>query len=278
MTSAEALVPYLSVHDAAGALAFYARAFGAVERMRMTGDDGRIGHCEFTIGTVRVMMADEHPDIGFVGPRALGGSPVLLHLEVADVDASHDRAVAAGAESTHPPSDQAYGDRNATIVDPYGHRWTLSQRVEEVTLDELAAREPGYTVTAVAPPVMVWPSLNYTDAPAAIRSLVDVFGFTERLVVPGDDGVVEHAQLRWPEGGGIMLGSAHREGNPFSQRPTGAGSTYVVTDHPDALYERARDAGLAVGRELRDEDYGSRGFSVRDAEGNIWSFGTYRGE
>ena len=90
--------------------------------------------------------------------------------------------------------------------------------------------------------------------------------------------VIEHSQLRWPEGGGVMLGSANRADNPFSQRPTGVGSVYVVTDHPDEIYERAIAAGAEVFHPLRDEDYGSRGFSVTDPENNVWSFGTYSGE
>jgi uncharacterized glyoxalase superfamily protein PhnB len=130
-----------------------------------------------------------------------------------------------------------------------------------------------------APPPMVWPTLNYADAPAAIRWLCDTFGFIEVLVVTGDDPTaVEHSQLAWPEGGGVMLGTADREGNEFSLRPTGSGSTYVVTDRPDELHDRAVAAGAPMVRGLQDEDYGSRGFSVRDPEGNIWSFGTYRGE
>jgi uncharacterized glyoxalase superfamily protein PhnB len=129
-----------------------------------------------------------------------------------------------------------------------------------------------------APPKTVWPTLNYADAPAAIRFLVDVFGFEERIVVASENGFIEHCQLAWPEGGGIMLGSADRDGNVFSQRPTGAASTYVVTDEPDTLYDKVMASGVELVRELRDEDYGSRGFSVRDPEGNIWSFGTYRGE
>lgn len=130
-----------------------------------------------------------------------------------------------------------------------------------------------------APPKTVWPTLVYADAAAAIRFLVDAFGFEKRLVVPGGQpDVVEHAQLAWPEGGGVMLGTAQREDNVFSQRPLGAASVYVVTDEPDALYERATAAGAELVRGLQDEDYGSRGFSVRDPEGNIWSFGTYRGE
>lgn len=134
------------------------------------------------------------------------------------------------------------------------------------------------SATTTAP--TIWPTLLYDDAPAAIEFLITAFGFTESLVVKNaeDQSVIEHCQLRWPEGGGVMLGSAGRDHNPFSQRPTGAGSVYVVTDDPDGVYERAIAGGATVFAELRDEDYGSRGFSVTDPEGNVWSFGTYRGE
>jgi uncharacterized glyoxalase superfamily protein PhnB len=125
------------------------------------------------------------------------------------------------------------------------------------------------------PAPIIWPALTYADAPAAIRFLVEAFGFVETLVVPGDGGrEVAHAELRWPEGGGVMLGSTsddHKFGQPTRT------STYVVTDKPDALFECATAAGAEVVRGLRDEDYGSRGFTVRDPEGNLWSFGTYRG-
>jgi uncharacterized glyoxalase superfamily protein PhnB len=129
------------------------------------------------------------------------------------------------------------------------------------------------------PPKNVWPILVYADAPAAVRFLVQAFGFEEAIVVPGAaPNVVEHAQLRWPEGGGVMLSTANRAESVFSQRPTGAASVYVVTDRPDSLHERALAAGAKLVQGLRDEDYGSRGFSVRDPEGNLWSFGTYRGQ
>ncbi len=129
-----------------------------------------------------------------------------------------------------------------------------------------------------APGKTVWPGLVYDDAHAAIRFLVEAFGFERRLLVPGvEEGDVAHAELVWPEGGGVMLGSANRLESLVSQRPTGAAATYVVTDEPDALFERAIAAGAELVQRLRDEDYGSRGFSVRDPEGNIWSFGTYRG-
>lgn len=126
----------------------------------------------------------------------------------------------------------------------------------------------------------IWPTFIYEDAPAAIDFLQKAFGFEIALVVPNesDPSVIEHSQLRFPEGGGVMLGTAGREGNAFSQRPTGAGACYVVTQEPDALYERAVAAGAQVFHELQNEDYGSRGFSVTDLEGNVWSFGTYSGE
>ena len=127
------------------------------------------------------------------------------------------------------------------------------------------------------PAPTIWPALTYADAPAAIRFLVEAFGFVETLVVPGEGGrEIAHAELRWPEGGGVMLGSTGND-NEFSQRKPGTTSTYVVTDGPDALFDRATAAGAEVVRDLRDEDYGSRGFTVRDPEGNLWSFGTYRG-
>ena len=137
------------------------------------------------------------------------------------------------------------------------------------------------TVTAAdLPPLTraVWPCLNYADAHAAIRFLTDAFGFVSTLTVEGGPGrPVAHAELRWPEGGGVMLGSAAPDGNEFERRPTGSVSVYVVTEHPDALFARATAAGATVVRGLSETDYGSREFTVRDPEGNLWSFGTYLG-
>jgi uncharacterized glyoxalase superfamily protein PhnB len=135
------------------------------------------------------------------------------------------------------------------------------------------------TSPSTAEPKNVWPCVNYVDARAAIRFLTEAFGFVETLSVPGDsEDVVVHAELRWPEGGGVMLGTANRPDSEFSQLPTSCASLYVVTDDPHAVYATATKAGAKVVREMRDEDYGSTGFSVADPEGNLWSFGTYRGE
>ena len=123
----------------------------------------------------------------------------------------------------------------------------------------------------------MWPCLNYADAPAAIGFLTGL-GFVEVLTVPGDaDGLVAHAEHRWPEGGGVMLGSAGRDGSEFSAKALGSGSTYVVTDDPHAVLACAESAGArSCGRCVRR--YGSTGFTVADPEGNLWSFGRYRGE
>ncbi len=130
-----------------------------------------------------------------------------------------------------------------------------------------------------AHPPTVWPILSYRDARAASAFLVEAFGFEERAVYSRDDdpSVVEHAELRWPLGGGIMFGTAGKDDSPFGRRQPGNDSVYVVCENPDALFARASAAGAEVVRGLADEDYGSRGFTVRDPEGNLWSFGTYAG-
>jgi uncharacterized glyoxalase superfamily protein PhnB len=122
----------------------------------------------------------------------------------------------------------------------------------------------------------IFPALRYNDAHAAIDLLVNAFGFTPRAVHEDDNGVVQHAELAYGDGM-VMLGETPRE--PDSNRldmPVGGTSVYIVVDDPDAHYERARAAGVKIRRELRDEDYGSRGYSAEDLEGNLWSFGTYR--
>ncbi|MGI5460281.1 VOC family protein [Streptomyces sp. CA-249302] len=133
--------------------------------------------------------------------------------------------------------------------------------------------------TAKQPPApQVWPTLRAHDARALIRFLVEAFGF-EETVVYGDADLVQHAQLSWPEGGGVMLGSVREEQEPGTG-PTapGAFSAYVVTADPDAVHARAKAAGADITDDLHVTDYGSRDFAARDPEGNRWYFGTYRGE
>jgi uncharacterized glyoxalase superfamily protein PhnB len=123
----------------------------------------------------------------------------------------------------------------------------------------------------------VWPALRARDAYGLIRFLVTAFGF-EETIVHGDGDTVEHAELAWPLGGGIMLGSVREVTDDPWPVPPGSFGCYVVTDDPDGLFERAVAAGATIASPLHDTDYGSREFAARDPEGNRWSFGTYRGE
>ena len=134
------VTPYLIVSDAAGAIEFYKTAFGATELMRMAAPGGKVGHAEIRIGDSRIMLADEFPDMGARGPKALGGSPVNLHLYVEDVDGVARQAVAAGAKEVRPIKDQFYGDRSGTFEDPYGHVWHVSTHKEDVPEGELKRR------------------------------------------------------------------------------------------------------------------------------------------
>jgi PhnB protein len=141
----EAAIPYLSVVNAAAAIEFYKRAFGAMELMRMVGPDGRVGHAEIKIGTALLMLADEHPEMNFRSPKSLGiaQSPVGIHLYVDDVDAVYERALRAGATALRAPADQFYGDRNAQLRDPSGHVWYVSTHTEDVSPEEIRKRFAG---------------------------------------------------------------------------------------------------------------------------------------
>jgi PhnB protein len=136
----EGATPYLSIKGAAGAIEFYKNAFGATETMRLAGPDGRIGHAELKIGKANIMLADEHPEIGFLSPRTLGGSPVVIHIYVEDVDALAAQAVAAGAKLMRPVADQFYGDRTGQFEDPFGHIWHFATHKEDVSHEEMGRR------------------------------------------------------------------------------------------------------------------------------------------
>lgn len=132
---------YLVVRRAAEALDFYSRAFGATLEFKLVDPgDGRIGHAEMLIGESRIMLSDEYRDFGAVGPDTLGGTPVTLHLMTDAVDEEAARAVAAGATMLRPPADQFFGERNALVQDPFGHRWMLAQITEAVDPAEMQRR------------------------------------------------------------------------------------------------------------------------------------------
>ena len=134
------VTPYLIINGAAAAIEFYKRAFGATELMRMPSPDGRIGHAEIKIGDSAIMLADEHPQMGYKSPQSLGGSAVNMMVYVDRVDDVFKKAVEAGARELQPVKDQFYGDRSGTLRDPFGHTWTIATHLEEIAPEEMRER------------------------------------------------------------------------------------------------------------------------------------------
>ena len=134
------VMPYLIVDGASAAIDFYCAVLGATKRMRLPAPDDKVGHAELQIGDSLVMLADEFPEMDARGPKTVGGTPVLLHVYVEDVDSVFDRAVQAGAKALRPVEDRFYGDRSGQFEDPFGHRWDVATHVEDVPPDEVAQR------------------------------------------------------------------------------------------------------------------------------------------
>jgi PhnB protein len=140
--------PYLILDDATSALDFYKRAFGATEMHRYDAPGGKIGHAEIRVGDSVIMMADAYADMGYRSPKSYGGTPVSIMLYVENVDALFKRAVDAGAKVQRPVENQFYGDRTATIEDPFGHVWTIATHVEDLTHEEIMRRAETATKAA----------------------------------------------------------------------------------------------------------------------------------
>ncbi|MDQ1397394.1 MAG: PhnB protein [Acidimicrobiaceae bacterium] len=134
------LSPYLCIDGADEAIRFYGTVFGATERMRMPGPGGTIGHAELQIGSAVIMLSDPFPDMGVTDPKAVGGTPVTIGIYVDDVDAVFKRAIEAGATSLRPATDQFYGDRSGQFLDPFGHKWSVSTHIEDVSPAEMEKR------------------------------------------------------------------------------------------------------------------------------------------
>jgi len=132
--------PYLRLQRCAEAIEFYKRAFGATELFRLNEPGGRIGHAEIRIGNMTLMLADEYPEYGIVGPQTLGGTTFAMHLHVDNADAWMERAVGAGAVVTRPATDEFYGERAGTVRDPFGHEWLLGHETEQVPVEEMQRR------------------------------------------------------------------------------------------------------------------------------------------
>jgi PhnB protein len=134
------VTPYLVLDNAAGAIEYYRKAFGAQEVMRMAGPPGKIAHAELRIGDSMIMVSDEMPGSSTKSPRSVGGSTAAVFLYVEDVDKTFNQAVAAGAKAEMPPADMFWGDRFGKLVDPFGHSWALATHKEDVAPEEMAKR------------------------------------------------------------------------------------------------------------------------------------------
>jgi PhnB protein len=134
------ITPYLFVRSAASAIDFYKNIFGATEIMRMTGSNGKIMHAELRIGDSIVMLADENPQTGVMSPQTIGGFSVGMHLYVENVDQVIQKAVESGAKLLRPIKNQFYGDRSGTVLDPFGHMWSVATHVEDVSPEEMRKR------------------------------------------------------------------------------------------------------------------------------------------
>jgi len=133
------VTPYLTVHDGNAAIDYYKKAFGAIEVLRLPAGD-KIAHAEVKIGNSHVMLSDEMPGMGILGPKSRGGSTAGMMIYVEDVDTAFPLAIAAGGTAERAVQDQFYGDRSGTLIDPFGHRWTLSTHVEDVSDEEMRHR------------------------------------------------------------------------------------------------------------------------------------------
>ncbi len=138
--ASQTLRAHATVHDAKAAIAFYVKAFGAVELFRLAEPSGRVGHAEIQIGDSVLMLNDEYPDFGAKSPASVGGSPVAFHIQVPDADAAVDRAVKAGATVVRPAQDEFYGDRMGMVACPFGYRWSLAMSKEQVSPAEMQKR------------------------------------------------------------------------------------------------------------------------------------------
>lgn len=276
---------YLTLKDAAAAIEFYKKAFGATEIMRLIGPGTKIGHAEIRIGNSLIYLSDEFPEYGTVGPQTLGGSPVSMNLLVDDADAVAAIAVAAGAKEIRAIEDQFYGMRAGQFADPFGYVWKISTVKEELSGAEMQERLDAIMKEGALTPAEQKP--DEKQAPRAVRPIPEGFHtLTQYLAVNGAAKLIDffkeafgaaeafrvngpsaqsimHAQLRI--GDSILeLADATEE---FGAR---AVANILHVDDVDAVYRRALKAGATSLSAPREQSYGDREAGVKDPAGNQW--------
>jgi PhnB protein len=281
--------PRLTFKDAAKAIEFYKQAFGAKENMRFEVG-GSIPHADITIGDSRIILSEEWPEGGRFSAETLGSSPVQLSLQVEDVDSFAKRAVTAGLKTILPIKDQFYGRREGSFVDPFGYTWNISTVKEEMSVDEMHRRMKGMTtgpeggkmsakdevkVDPVPPGFrMVSPYLVAEDGPALLDFASKAFGAEElfRTATPGG-GV--HGEVRIGDSMLMIGGGVPGQKFPGSLHPN---ALHVYVEDTDAVFKQALAAGATSIDAPRDQDYGERSATVKDAAGNFWYIATNKGE
>jgi PhnB protein len=283
--------PRMTFKDAAKAIEFYKRAFGARETFRFEAG-GHIAHAEIAIGDSILMLAEEWPEGGRFSAETLGNSPIWLSVRVDDVDAFAEHAIAAGIEVKRPIQDQFYGHRDVLLADPFGYIWSVHTVKEEMSVEEMHRRMKGMTtgpeggkLSAEAHlqkrvnPIrsgfqLVTPYLVAEDGEALLRFAKEAFGAEETLRSPGPAGGI-HGEVRIGDsmlmvGGGIP---AHE----FKGKPNTT-ALHVYVEDTDAVYEKAIAAGATSIGAPQDHEYGERGAGVKDLAGNFWYIATHKGE
>jgi PhnB protein len=264
------LVPYLCYRNATAAIDFYKRAFGATELMRLAEPSGKIGHAELEIGGALFTISDEYPDYDAISAETLGGSPVKLHLYVADVDQFAEHAIAEGASLSRPIEDHSYGDRAGQLKDPFGYTWIVATKQKEVPVadmqkdfDEfLTSRErdkpkqfkrEGFH--AVTPYLITEPAVELIDF------VKQAFGAVESFRTTGSAGGL-HCEVRIGDSI-VMIGG----GPGFGPRPA---AMHLYVQDVDEVYARALEAGATSQAAPSDQEYGERIASIKDIGGNEW--------
>jgi PhnB protein len=275
--------PRLTFKDAAKAIEFYKNAFGAKETMRFEMG-GKIPHAEIVIGNSTVFLTEEWPEGNRFSVETLGNSPVMMSLDVPDVDKFFAHAIDAGAETVIPIADQFYGHREGTLKDPFGYLWSVSTMTEEMPVEEMHRRMDAMmkgdakskkpAVNPVPPGFhMVTPYLVAENGPALLEFTKQAFGAEEtfRTVTPAG-GL--HAEVRI--GDSMLMVGGGIPGREFrSTAKTHALHIYV--EDADAVCQKALAAGATLIDAPRDQEYGERSGSVKDPAGNIWYIATHKG-
>jgi PhnB protein len=281
--------PRLTFKDAAKAIEFYTKAFGAKENMRFEVG-GSIPHADITIGDSRIILSEEWPEGGRFSAETLGQSPVQLSLQVEDVDSFAKRAVAAGLKTILPIKDQFYGRREGSFVDPFGYTWNISTLKEEMSVEEMHRRMKGMTTgpeggrisakdEVRVDPVprgfrMVTPYLVAEDGPSLIEFAKQAFGAEEAFRTVTPMGGV-HAEVSIGDSRMMIGGGTPGHKFPATLHPN---ALHVYVEDTDAAFKQALAAGATSIDAPRDQDYGERSATVKDAAGNFWYIATHQGE